>query len=58
MRNMEHYVVDDIIRPSACSLVILHGITNVHKLQVVIGLAMQSLAACSIISPFQMNIVV
>jgi hypothetical protein len=55
---MEHYVVDDIIRPSACSLVILHGITNVHKLQVVIGLAMQSLAACSIISPFQMNIVV
>jgi hypothetical protein len=36
--NKEHYAVDDIIGPSACSLVISYGITNVRTIQVAIGL--------------------
>jgi sulfur carrier protein ThiS len=37
--NKEHYVVDDIVGPSACSLVISYGITNVRTIQVAIGFA-------------------
>jgi len=34
MTNREHYAVDDIIAPTACSLVILYGITNIRMIEV------------------------
>ena len=36
--NREHYAVDDIVAPTACSLVISYGITNVHTIEVATGM--------------------
>jgi len=36
--NREHYAIDDIVAPTACSLVISYGITNVHMIEVATGL--------------------
>ena len=40
--NREHYAVDDIIAPTACSLVISYGITNVRTIKVATGLVIPS----------------
>ena len=36
--NREHYAVDDIVAPTACSLVISYGITNVRTIEVATGM--------------------
>ena len=36
--NREHYAVDDIVAPIACSLVISYGITNVRTTEVATGM--------------------
>ena len=36
--NREHYAIDDIVAPTACSLVISYGITNVHTIEVATGM--------------------
>jgi hypothetical protein len=40
--NREHYAVDDIVTPTACSLVLLYGITNVRTIEVATGMVIPS----------------